>query len=95
MQDAVLVNQPYGSLVGRGDEVGVLAQRLRYRAVAAARRVGVPSAGLLLDAADHHLALANLYVDGALGDVDLDDIAIADEGNLAAACRLGRYVADG
>ena len=50
------------------------------------------AAALLLYAADHHLALANLYVDGALGNVYLDDIAIADEGNLAAACRLGRYV---
>ena len=95
MQDAVLVDQSYGALVGRGDEVGVLAQRLRHNSFTAARRKGVSATGLLLDAADHHLAFANVYADGALGDVDLDDIAIADKGNLATACRLGRYVTDG
>src|SRR5690606_28164703 len=90
------VHLAHGALVGARGHRRVGAQGLAHLARAYfVRRPGGSTAFFFLVTAALEFLVTDFHVDAAVRDVDLDDVAFADQTNGAAFSSLGRSAADG
>src|SRR5690554_7629866 len=91
-----LAEVAYRALVGGGGEHGVGLERRGDLAIAGGGGLpGVYAFRLHGCAALGERLVAELDVDGAVGDIDLDDVPLLHQADGTAGGRLGRDVADG
>lgn len=89
-----LLDDPHGAGVGAADCGGVGAEGLGDGS-GAVGFVGVGAFGFFLRAAGVELGGGEADVDGAVGDVDVEGVAVAHEGDVAACGGFGGDVPDG
>src|SRR5262249_21561182 len=83
-----------GAARGAGGERRISLQRRRDLALALCRLPGLVAARVHGGTPAHQLMLRDREVDGAVGNIDDDMVAILDQSDQPAFCRFRRYMAD-
>src|SRR5690606_34110320 len=90
---ALLLRQDaHGALVGAGSEGGISLERGRH--IALAGGCGLPAELVLLGAAGRQFLVGNGKIDGAVRNIDFDQVALTDEADRAALGGFRRGMAD-